>query len=326
MATRRFLSPVIKDARRVLSIEARAIKDLIRHVGPEFERAVELIYACPGRVVVTGLGKSGVIGQKIAATLASTGTPAIFLHSAEALHGDLGMLVRQDIVLAISNSGKTEELVRLLPQMKRLGVDLVAMTGDLASVLAAHAEVVLNVGVKEEACPLGLAPTASTTAVLAMGDALAVALMNRRQFKPEDFSQLHPGGDLGKRLIKIKDIMHTGATIPRVRVNTTLENTIHEMTRKRFGCVGVVNDQGRLAGIFTDGDLRRLLERGKMTAPLIIRKVMTTKPIVLREDELAIKAVRVMQDNRVFVLLIVDNQKHLRGVLHFLDLLDAGVV
>ncbi|MCK5218710.1 KpsF/GutQ family sugar-phosphate isomerase [bacterium] len=326
MSTRRSLSPVIKDARRVLGIEARAINALIRQIGPKFERAVELIYACPGRVVVTGLGKSGVIGQKIAATLASTGTPSIFLHAAEALHGDLGMLVHEDIVLAISNSGKTEELVRLLPQMKRLGVVLVAMTGDLSSVLAAHADVVLNVGVKEEACPLGLAPTASTTAVLAMGDALAVALMNRRQFKPEDFSHLHPGGDLGKRLIKIKDIMHKGSHIPRVRVNSTLENAIHEMTRKRFGCVGVVNDQGRLAGIFTDGDLRRLLEREKMIVPLIIRKVMTSKPIVLREDELAIKAVRVMQDNRIFVLLIVDNKKHLRGVLHFLDLLDAGVV
>ncbi|MCK5242564.1 KpsF/GutQ family sugar-phosphate isomerase [bacterium] len=320
------VSAVIQDARRVLRIEAKAISDLIRQVGPEFERAVELVFQCLGRVVVIGLGKSGVIGQKIAATMASTGTPAIFVHASEAIHGDLGMLMEKDIVIAISNSGETEELVRLLPHIKRLGLSLIAMTGNLKSVLAANAEVVLNVTVREEACALGLAPTASTTAMLAMGDTLAVVLMNRRGFKPEDFSKLHPGGELGKRLIKIRDIMHTSTHIPKVPKQSTVESAVYEMTRKRFGCVGVVDAKGRLAGIFTDGDLRRLVGKEQAVTKLKIGQVMTPSPIVLREDELAIKAVRVMQDKRIYVLLVVDAKKKLIGILHFLDLFDAGVV
>jgi len=320
------ISPVIQDARRVLRIEAKAVSDLVRQVGSDFERAVELIFKCSGRVVVTGLGKSGVIGQKIAATMASTGTPSIFVHASEAIHGDLGMLVENDIVIVISNSGETEELVRLLPHVKRLGLCLIAMTGNLSSTLATNADVVLNVAVKEEACPLGLAPTASTTAVLAMGDALAVTLMNRRGFKPEDFSKLHPGGELGKRLIKIRDIMHTGPAIPKVLEQASLESAVYEMTRKRFGCVGVVNIKGRLAGVFTDGDLRRLVGKESSLAKFKIGQVMTKHPIVLREDELAIKAVRVMQDKRIFVLLVIDAKKQLIGIVHFLDLLDAGVV
>ncbi len=319
-------STVLQDARRVLRIEARAISNLIQHLGQEFERAVEMIYRCAGRVVVTGLGKSGVIGQKIAATMASTGTPAIFLHAAEAVHGDLGMLVSQDVVLAISNSGETEELIRLLPQFKRLGVQVIALTGNLKSTLAVNAEVVLNVSVREEACPLGLAPTASTTAVLAMGDALAVTLLNRRKFKPEDFARLHPGGELGKRLIHVKDIMHTGKSVPQVPLAASLESAIYEMSRKRFGCVGVVDAKGRLAGIFTDGDLRRLLERERNLVKFKIGQVMTTRPIVMRGDDLAVKAMRLMQDKRIFVLLVVDAARRLSGVLHFLDLLDAGVI
>ncbi|MBN1594811.1 KpsF/GutQ family sugar-phosphate isomerase [candidate division FCPU426 bacterium] len=323
---RSHLSPVIQDAQRVLRIEAKAIADLVRQVGPEFESAVEMVFQCPGRVVVTGLGKSGVIGQKIAATLASTGTPSVFVHASEAIHGDLGILVPQDIVIAISNSGETEELVRLLPHFKRLGLKLIAMTGKTGSSLAVNADVVLNVGVREEACPLGLAPTASTTAVLAMGDALAVSLMNRRGFKPEDFSKLHPGGELGKSLIKIRDIMHTGEAIPKVARQASLESAVYEMTRKRFGCVGVVDTKGRLAGIFTDGDLRRLVGKERSFSKYTMSQVMTSRPIVLREDELAIKAVRVMQDKRIFVLLVVDAKKQLLGIVHFLDLFDAGVV
>jgi arabinose-5-phosphate isomerase len=320
------LSPVLQEARRVLRIEAQAIQQLIQHLGQPFEQAVEKMFACTGRVVVTGLGKSGVIGQKIAATLASTGTPAVFLHAAEAIHGDLGLLMPQDVVLAISNSGETEELVRLLPHIRRLGNSLIAMTGQVRSTLASQADVVLDVSVKEEACPFGLAPTASTTAVLALGDALAVTLMDRRHFKPEDFSKLHPGGELGKKFIKIQDIMHQGDLLPKVTTSATLQSAIYEMTRKRFGCVGIVDTKGRLAGIFTDGDLRRVVGKQTITPKLKIREVMTTKPIVLQANELAISAVRIMQDKRIFVLLVVDAAQRLIGIVHFLDLLDAGVV
>jgi arabinose-5-phosphate isomerase len=326
MPRARALSPILRDAKRVLRIEAKAIAHLEQHLGPGFERAVELMRRCSGRVVVTGLGKSGVIGQKIAATLASTGTPSIFIHAAEAVHGDLGKLVAQDVVIAISNSGQTEEIIRLLPQMKRLGVTLIAMTGNLKSPLAKNADVVLDVSVREEACPLGLAPTASTTAVLALGDALAVAILNCRKFKAEDFAHLHPGGELGKSLVKVRDIMHTGARLPKAAAGTSLARAVAEMTRKKFGCVGVVGPQDHLLGIFTDGDLRRLVGRADDMKPLTLGRVMTPKPIVLREDELAIKAARLMQDKRIFVLLVVDNRGRLRGILHFLDLLDAGVM
>lgn len=319
-------SSIIQDACRVLRIESQAVADLIPRVGPEFEKAVKLIYNCRGRVVVTGLGKSGVIGQKIAATFSSTGTPSVFVHATEALHGDLGMLTPPDVAVAISNSGETEELVRLLPHLKRLGVPLIAMTGKRQSALAANADVVLDVGVAEEACPLGLAPTASTTAVLALGDALAVSLMNLRGFKPEDFSKLHPGGELGKGLVLIRDIMHTGDALPKVASSAGLDSAVYEMTRKRFGCVGVVDAQGRLLGVFTDGDLRRLVGRERQIGKFKIGQVMTKEPIVLYEDELAIKAVRVMQDRRIFVLLVVNRKRQLIGIVHFLDLFDAGVV
>jgi arabinose-5-phosphate isomerase len=326
MARPRSLSPVLRDARRVLRIEAQAVRNLEAHLGSGFERAVELMRHCHGRVVVTGLGKSGVIGQKIAATLASTGTPSIFIHSAEAVHGDLGKLVAQDVVVAISNSGQTEEIIRLLPQIKRLGVALIAMTGNLKSTLAKNADVVLNVSVREEACPLGLAPTASTTAVLAMGDALAVAILNCRKFKAEDFAHLHPGGELGKSLVKVRDIMHTGTRLPKCPAGVKVERAVAEMTRKKFGCVGIVGAGERLLGIFTDGDLRRLVGRVSDLTPLTIGEVMTPQPIVLREDELAIKAARLMQDKRIFVLMVTDARGRLRGILHFLDLLDAGVI
>ena len=317
---------ILQEAKEVFKLEAQAINDLARNLGNEFEKAVNLVYACEGRVVVTGLGKSGVIGQKIAATLASTGTPAIFLHASEALHGDLGMLVPRDLVIAISNSGLTEEVIGLLPQIKRLGIPLIAMTGNLKSVLAKNAEVVLNVGVKKEACPLGLAPTASTTAVLAMGDALAVVLINRRKFKPEDFSKLHPGGELSKCLIKIKDVMHSGKDIPKVNQDSKISEVILEINKKRFGCVGIIDNQAKLKGIFTDGDLRRFLIKNKNLKDLSIKSFMTKKPVFIREDELATKAVKMMQDRRIFVLLVINRQSRLIGIVHFLDLLDAGVV
>lgn len=326
MSPRLRSSAVLADARRVLRIEAQAVAQLSRQIGPEFVRAVEAMLACSGRVIVTGLGKSGVIGQKIAATLASTGTPSAFLHAAEAVHGDLGMVKAQDVVLAISNSGETEELIRLLPQLRRLGVCVIALTGQLKSTLAKNADLVLNVAVREEACPLGLAPTASTTAVLAMGDALSVALLNCRRFKPEDFARLHPGGTLGKSLIHVRDIMHSGRKVPRVTAGASVGAAVAVMTRKRFGCVGVVDARDRLLGIFTDGDLRRLLEREPSPAGLRIDKVMTVKPIVMREDELAVRAMKLMQDRRIFVLLVSDARGRLIGILHFLDLLDAGVI
>mgnify|MGYP006293012775 CR=1 FL=1 len=241
------------------------------------------------------------------------------------MHGDLGMVVSRDILLALSNSGETEELVRLLPEIKRLGVALVAMTGNRKSTLGLNADVLLDTSVKEEACPMGLAPTASTTAMLAMGDALSVALLNRRGFKPEDFARLHPGGELGKRLVHVRDIMHTGDQVPRVTPHASLESTIYEMTRKRFGCVGVVDAKGRLMGIFTDGDLRRLIGRRRGHERLKIKDVMTRRPIVVRGHDLAVQAMRRMQDKRIFVVLVVDARGHLCGVLHFLDLLDAGI-
>jgi arabinose-5-phosphate isomerase len=319
-------STALRDVRRVLRIEAGAVTQLIRQLGSECERAVEVLFACRGRVIVTGLGKSGVIGQKIAATLASTGTPSAFLHAAEAVHGDLGMVKPQDVILAISNSGETEEIIRLLPQLRRLGVLIIALTGKLKSTLAENADVVLNVAVREEACPLGLAPTASTTAMLALGDALSVALLNRRRFKPEDFARLHPGGALGKSLIHVRDIMHTGAKVPRVGLDASMQSAIAEMTRKRFGCVGIVDGRGRLEGIFTDGDLRRLLGHEHTVPKLQVSRVMTRRPIVMRERDLAIKAMKHMQDKRIFVLLVIDDRGRLIGILHFLDLLDAGVI
>lgn len=320
------ISPILSDAKRVLQIEANAIKNLIKQLDHHFEAIIETISTCSGRVIVTGLGKSGVIGQKIAATFASTGTPATFVHAADAIHGDLGMIMSNDVVLAISNSGYTEEVIKLLPQLKRLGTEVIAMTANLKSPLAANADHILNIAVKEEACPHNMAPTASTTAVLAMGDALAVALMNKKSFKPEDFTSLHPGGELGKRLIKVKDIMHTGNRLPKVSKNAPLKSGIYEMTRKHFGCVGVVDNKDHLVGIFTDGDLRRTLEKEKAMLSLPISQVMTKHPIILKEDELAIKAVRVMQDNRIFVLLVTDRLKRLIGIVHFLDLFDAGIV
>ncbi|HEX3203428.1 MAG TPA: KpsF/GutQ family sugar-phosphate isomerase, partial [Nitrospiraceae bacterium] len=253
----------IDHGRRVLEIEARAISDLIGRLDHRFSDAVDLLYACAGKVVVSGMGKSGLIGQKIAATLASTGSPAFFLHPAEGIHGDLGMVARRDTLIALSNSGETEEVLKLLPFVKRLSIPVIALTGRPQSTLAKNSDVVLDVSVTEEACPMGLAPTASTTATLAMGDALAIALLEKRGFKEEDFAQFHPGGTLGRRLLlKVCDVMHHGAAMPRVNGRATVRDAILEMTSKKLGMTTVVDDQGQLVGVITDGDLRRFLEKG----------------------------------------------------------------
>jgi len=318
----------IELARHVLEQEAQAIKSLIPRLNDQFLKAIELLAACKGRVVVTGMGKSGIIGRKIAATLASTGTPALFLHPAEGLHGDLGMLGHNDVVIALSNSGETEELVRILPVIKRRKAPMICLTGNLHSTLAKYGDAVLDVGVQEEAGPLDVVPTSSTTAAMAMGDALAVALMEQRGFQAEDFALLHPGGALGRRLLlRVEDAMHVGDTIPRVRPTTPVKDVILEMTSKKLGCTTVCGADGRLAGIVTDGDLRRLLQRkpeGVLT--LTAADIMTARPKTIARDELAAKAVQVMEEHSILVLVVIDRKQAVEGILHLHDLLKLGVV
>jgi arabinose-5-phosphate isomerase len=308
-------------ARKVLEIESRAILELLPRIDGAFDRAVELLLACAGRVVVTGMGKSGLIGQKVSATLASTGTPSLFLHPAEAIHGDLGRIVKGDAVLAISHSGDTAEILALVPQVKRLGSPLLAMTGQPRSPLASAADVHLDVSIREEACPLGLAPTASTTAALAMGDALAMALVERRGFTVDDFAVLHPGGRLGKKLLRVEDVMHTGDAVPRVRTDATLKDVLFEMTRKRLGLTTVVDADGRLAGMISDGDLRRQMERhGPSVFDRTAGESMTRDPVVIGRRELATAALDVMEARKITSLLIVDAAGAVDGVLHLHDL------
>lgn len=321
----------IDQAKRVLRIEADAVARLIDRLDNNFERAVDLIMGCRGRVVVTGMGKSGHIGNKIAATLASTGTPALFLHPAEGIHGDLGMVTKGDIVIALSNSGETEELSRMLPSLKRIGIKIIALTGNPDSTLARNSDVVIDVGVKEEACPLGLAPTASTTATLAMGDALAVVLLGRRGFKEEDFACYHPGGSLGKRLLlRVQDIMHTGDAIPKVSAESLVKDAIYEISSKKMGVTSVLDKAGKLLGVISDGDLRRWMEKTEKTGENLLAKaaqeIMTRNPKVIRKDALAAEAVAIMENNSITSLLILDNDKRPEGVIHLHDLLKAGVV
>jgi len=307
-------------ARKVLEIESRAILELLPRIDAGFDRAVEILLACSGRAVVTGMGKSGLIGQKVSATLASTGTPSLFLHPAEAIHGDLGRIVKGDALLAISHSGDTEEILALVPQVKRLGAPLLAMTGQPRSPLAAAADVHLDVSIREEACPLGLAPTASTTAALAMGDALAMALVERRGFTVDDFAVLHPGGRLGKKLQRVEDLMRTGDAVPRVGVETPMKDVLFEMTGKRLGLTTVV-DGGRLAGIISDGDVRRQLERhGYALLDKSAGECMTRDPVVIGRRELATAALDVMESRKITSLLIVDGRGAVEGVLHLHDL------
>jgi arabinose-5-phosphate isomerase len=317
----------LESARRVLRIEAEAVGALAGRLDQSFVRALDILQACRGRVVLTGMGKSGFIARKIAATLASTGSPALFLHPAEGVHGDLGMLLRSDVVVAVSNSGETEEIIQLLPAFKRLGVSLISLVGNPQSTLARQSDVVLDVGVAEEACPMNLAPTASTTAALAMGDALAVALLERRGIGPEDFSLIHPGGTLGKKLLlKVEDLMHRGDEVPRVSQDVTMREAIPVISGKRLGMTAVTDADGRLAGIITDGDLRRALQRWPDLLEHPVHAVMTRQPKRIGRGELAAKAVQVMERHAITSLLIVDDAERVEGVIHLHDLLRAGVV
>lgn len=321
----------IEQAKRVLRIEAEAISSLMDRLDDNFDRAIDIILNCTGRVVVTGMGKSGHIGNKIAATLASTGTPALFLHPAEGVHGDLGMVTRGDVVIAISNSGETEELSRMLPSLKRLGIRIIALTGNKESTLGKNSDVVIDVGVKEEACPLGLAPTASTTATLAMGDAMAVVLLDRRGFKEEDFACYHPGGSLGKRLLlHVRDIMHTGEAVPRVSEGTLVKDAIYEISSKKMGITSVVDGKGHLQGVISDGDLRRWMERTEKAGENLLAKkasdIMTRHPRVISPEALAAEAMDIMENGSITSLLILDAAGRPAGVIHLHDLLKAGVV
>ena len=308
-------------ARRVLRIEAEALGELLLRLDASFEQAVELLLACKGRVVVIGMGKSGLIGRKIAATFSSTGTPATFLHPAEAIHGDLGMLMRDDVVLAVSYGGETEEIIGLLETIKRLGLHMVTLTGHPKSTIAAASDVVLDVSVKEEACSLNLTPTASTTATMAMGDALAIALLERRGFSPGDFAALHPGGRLGKKLLRAENLMHSGEAMPRVAATAKMPDVIYEMSKKGLGMTTVVDAEGRLAGILTDGDLRRLMQqRGAVTLNLVIGDCVTRNPQTIAPGELAGAALRMMEERKITSLVVVDAERRPLGVVHLHDL------
>ena len=308
-------------ARRVLEIEAEAIRELIPRLDESFDRAVQTLMECGGRVVATGMGKSGIIAQKISATLSSTGTPSLFLHPAEATHGDLGRIVKGDVLLAVSNSGDTEELLTLADWVKRLGGRLVALTGNPRSPLALAADVHLDVSIRAEACPLGLAPTASTTAALAMGDALGMAVLERRGFTVEDFAVLHPGGRLGKKLLRVEDLMHTGDEIPRVLPSTAMKDVLFEMTRKRLGLTTVAEADGTLLGVISDGDLRRQMERHGYS--LLDRKAeecMTREPVLVGRRELATSALDRLESRKITALLVTDEGGRIEGVLHLHDL------
>jgi arabinose-5-phosphate isomerase len=307
-------------ARRVLETEARAILGLIPQIDASFARAVDLLHDCAGRVVVTGMGKSGIIARKVAATLSSTGTPAIFLHPAEALHGDLGMVQRSDVVVALSRNGETAELVRLLEAIRRIGARIISITGRPRSTLGQASDVTLSCAVAEEACPMNLAPTASTTAALALGDALAMALSKRKGFKPENFADLHPGGSLGKKLMRIESLMHSGAALPAVGPEARMPDVIHEMSDKRLGMTCVIDDARRLLGVVTDGDLRRHMIRHANILSLTAADVMTRKPITIAPSMLAVEALPLMEERKITSLVVVDEERAVAGVVHLHDL------
>jgi arabinose-5-phosphate isomerase len=323
------LASTIEEARRVLRVEAQSILDLIERIDERFSKAVELLYHCKGRVVLMGMGKSGLVGRKIASTLASTGTPAFFLHPAEGLNGDFGMLAKDDVVVAISNSGETREVIEVLSLIKRYGNPLIAFTGNPSSTLAKAGDVCLDIHVREEACPLGLVPTASTTATLALGDALAVTLMEKRGFEKEDFALLHPGGALGKRLLlKVEDLMHVGEAFPRVTEDTLMKEVIFEITSKRLGVTTVCDGRGHLAGVITDGDLRRALEKFSDLLNREASEVMTRNPKWIEREALAAKAVNRMEEFSITSLIVFNasSERVPVGIIHLHDLLKAGIV
>ena len=316
-----------EQGRQVLDIEAQAVSNLKHSVDDKFVEIVTTILDCSGRVVMTGMGKSGFIAEKLAATLSSTGTPSFFLHPAEAIHGDLGMVQEEDVVIAISNSGETEEVVNILPVIKRIGAQIIAITGSLDSTIAENADHVLNSGVEEEACPMDLAPTASTTAALALGDSLAMALVAVRDFEPEDFALYHPGGSLGKKLLlTVDDVMHVRERNPVVEQETTLKETLFKMTSTRMGAASVIDQSGQLVGIIADGDIRRQLEKSADLLTRPVKELMTPDPVRITSDKLAAEALKMMQDKEINDLPIVDEDDQPLGLINFQDLLKAGVL
>ena len=318
---------MLKRARQVFGIEARAIQGLARHLDRNFTMAVDLMAKCQGRVVVCGMGKSGIVGRKISATFSSTGTPSVFVHSAEAVHGDLGQVGKRDVLIVISQSGETQETVRVLPLVKKIGVKTIAITGDPRSSLARHSDVVLNVSVKEEACPLGLAPMASTTATLVMGDALAACLIDRKKFKKEKFALYHPGGALGRRLLlKVEDIMRSGAHCAAVKPSEKVKNVLLAITKARCGCACIADGKGRLLGIFTDGDLRRRLKEDPALLSKPVELFMTKKPTSIVKDKLAAEAFDLLKTRKIDELPVVDKKGRLAGLVDVQDLLRAGLV
>ena len=318
--------PDLSIARKVLQTEAASVLALVDRVDDKFARAVELIRHCKGRVIVTGMGKSGIVCRKIAATLASTGTPAFFLHPAEAVHGDLGVIQADDVVIAMWYSGETEELTRVLETLKRIGAPLIALTGELRSTLAQAATVALDCSVSEEACPLNLVPTASTTAALAMGDALAMTVLVEKGFKPEDFANLHPGGKLGKKLMRVEQLMASGDALPVVQLHTSMKDVIYEMSRKKLGMTAVVEKDGRLAGIITDGDLRRKMGANASIMDLTAKDVMTANPVAIPHTTMAVEALGMMEQRKITSIVVIDQDRRVEGVVHLHDLWRTGMV
>ncbi len=317
---------IIEEGKKVVRIEAKSVADLEKRIGGSFARAVELILACKGRVIITGVGKSGIIARKIVATMNSTGTPAVFMHTSDAVHGDLGMVRKEDVVMCISKSGNTDELSSLLPMFKRLGVPVISLLGKMHSMLAQESTVALDASVEEEACPHDLAPTSSTTVTLVLGDALAIALLNKRQFTKEDFALYHPGGMLGKRLLlEVDEMMVTGNAIPRVSPHVSLRDAIMEITTKRLGCTLVLNDDGTLAGLITDGDLRRLLQKTTDVSNVKVAEVMIRKPKTIPHGTLAVLALQEMESYNITQVIVVDEREIPVGVVHLHDLVKAGL-
>jgi len=317
---------ILAEIKRTIEIELKEGNALLSRVGPEMVKAVEMISECRGKVIITGIGKSGLIGQKISATMSSTGTPSVFMHPVEAAHGDMGLIMKGDVAIAISQSGETDELTGILPSHERFNIPVIAITGKRDSTLAKYAACVLDCSVTEEACPMNLAPTASTTVQLMIGDALAVALIKLKSFGKEDFALRHPGGALGKKLmLKVKDIMHGEADVPKVTPETPLKEALLEMTKKRFGCTAIMKNN-ELAGIFTDGDLRRLIESKDNPFSLKMSELMTKMPKTINEDELVMRALAEMEDKKISVLLVTGDNKKITGIIHLYDILRSGVV
>lgn len=321
---------MLEQARQVLRMEAEAVLEQVERIDEHFKAAVEMIMACPGRTVITGMGKSGIIGHKMAATLASTGTPSFYLHPAEGIHGDLGMVTEGDVVIALSNSGETGEVLHILPSLRRIGAKLIAMVGNPNSTLAKNSDIVLNVGVTREACPLGLAPTSSTTAALAYGDALALALLSKRKFTASQFAVFHPGGSLGRKLLlTVEDIMHSGTENPLVKADISVQDALFVITDKGLGAVSVVDDDNKMLGVLTDGDIRRGLSKGVDFLKRPVTELMTASPKTITKEKLAAQALHIMESNRpkpITVLPVVDAENHVIGLLHMTDLVRQGVV